>query len=59
MAHGVEPVLPFDLTLATFLVLNLVEPLSTADLLAIHARQLQMRDDNLAAIHDNVLASQL
>jgi len=59
MVHGVEPVLPFDLTSVTFLVPNLVEPLSTANLLAICARQLQMHDDDLAAIHDNVLTSRL
>ena len=34
MTHGVEPVLPFDITLATFLVPDLTSPLSTADLIA-------------------------
>ncbi len=29
MAHGVEPILPFNITLATFLVPNLVKPLTT------------------------------
>jgi Integrase zinc binding domain len=55
MAHGVEPLLPFDITLATFLVPDLVKPLSTADLLAICARQLEKREDDLASIRDNVL----
>ncbi len=35
MAHGVEPILPFDLTLVTFLVPNLTTPLSTTDLITI------------------------
>src|SRR6266404_1252664 len=47
MVHGVKPVLSFDLTLVTFLVQNLVEPLSTVDLLATHACQLQICDDDL------------
>ena len=50
MTHGIEPILPFDLTLATFLVPNLTSPLSTADLIATRARQLQTRDEDLAAI---------
>ena len=57
MAHGVEPILPFDITLATFLVPDIAKPLSTSELLAIRARQLQKRDEDLAAIHDNVLKS--
>ena len=57
MAHSVEPVLPFDLTLATFLVPNLANPMSTAELIATHIRQLQRHEDDLAAIHANVLKS--
>jgi transposase InsO family protein len=57
MAHGVEPILPFDLVQATFLVPNLTQPLSTEDLLAIRARQLEKRPADLAAIHDRILAS--
>ena len=55
MAHGVEPVLPFDITLATFLVPNLTDKVSTADLIATRTRQLQRREDDLAAIRANVL----
>jgi len=51
MVHGVEPLLPFDITLATFLVPNLTKPLSTTDLIAIRARQLKMHEDDLASIH--------
>jgi hypothetical protein len=57
MAHGVEPILPFDITLATFLVPNLTKPLSTDELIAIRARQLEKRQDDLAAIHDRILKS--
>jgi len=57
MAHGIEPVLPFDITLSTFLVPNLTDKLSTADLIATRARQLLRREDDLAAIHTNVLKS--
>jgi len=35
MAHGVEPILPFDITLSTFLMPNIAKPLSTDELLAI------------------------
>jgi hypothetical protein len=57
MAHGVEPILPFDITLATFLVPNIAKPLSTGELLAIRTRQLQKHDEDLTAIHANVLKS--
>jgi hypothetical protein len=57
MVHGVEPILPFDLVQATFLVPDLTHPLSTSDLLATRARQLQKRAADLATIHDRILAS--
>ena len=59
MAHGIEPILPFDITLATFLVPDLSSPLSTADLIAIRARQLQLREEDLASIRNNVVKSRL
>ena len=57
MVHGVEPTLPFNLAQATFLVLDLTEPLSTEDLLATHARQLQKCPSDLATIHNCIAAS--
>ena len=57
MVHSVEPVLPFDLIQATFLIPNLIQPLSTEDLLAVCTHQLQKYLDNLASIHDQILAS--
>jgi len=57
MVHGVEPILPFDLAMATLLVPDLTTLLSTEDLLIAHARQLQKRPADLAAIHDRITAS--
>jgi transposase InsO family protein len=57
MAHGIEPVLPFDIVHATYLVPKLDKPLTTADLIAIRARQLQRRDSDLAMIAERVAKS--
>jgi hypothetical protein len=59
MAHGVEPLLPFDITEATFLLPNIASQLSSEELLAIRGRQLAKRDEDLAQIHDRVLKSRL
>jgi len=59
MAHSAEPILPFDLTLATFLVPNLTTPLSTTDLITIRTRQLQMREEDLTRIRDDIVKSWL
>ena len=56
MVHGVEPILPFNLTMATFLVPDLTMLLSTEDLLIARACQLQKHPANLAAIHDCILS---
>jgi hypothetical protein len=37
MVHGVKPLLPFDIMLTTFLILNLTKPLLTANLIVTHA----------------------
>jgi hypothetical protein len=47
MAHGVEPILPFDITLATFLVPDIPIKLSAIDLLTIRTRQLQSAKQTL------------
>src|SRR6202795_4653878 len=54
MVHGVEPLLPFDITEATYLVPP-QSAMSTTDLVALHARQLQKREEDLVAIHDRVM----
>jgi len=57
MTHGVEPLLPFDITEATFLLPDVSTLQSTDDLLAMRARQLAKRDEDLATIHQRVLNS--
>jgi hypothetical protein len=57
MAHSIEPILPFDLTLATFLVPDLCHLLSTNELLATHAQQLQQYQANLDKIQAHILKS--
>jgi hypothetical protein len=55
MAHSIEPLLPFDITLSTFLMPDLVKPFSTANLLTIRACQLEKREDDLDSIQANAL----
>ena len=55
MAHGIEPILPLNLTEVTFLVPKLNSPISCIDLIAIHAHQLEKWDSNLAIINGHVL----
>jgi hypothetical protein len=47
MVHGIEPVLPMDIAEATFLAPCLDEWMSTEDLIAVRARQLEKREDDL------------
>jgi hypothetical protein len=57
LAHGIEPVLPFDIVEATYLVHKISQPLSTMDLIALHARQLEKCPADLEAIKEWVLKS--
>jgi hypothetical protein len=57
MAHGIEPVIPFDIALSTFLIPNLTDKLSTANLIVTHAWQLQRHEDNLMVIYSNIIKS--
>jgi len=57
IAHGVEPLLPFDITEATFLLPEITSSVDSATLIAIRARQLAKREDDLAEIHTRVLRS--
>lgn len=57
MAHRIEPVLPFDVVHATYLVPKLDKPLTTTELIAIWARQLERRDEDLKLINDRVIKS--
>jgi hypothetical protein len=56
MAHGIEPLFPFDLTEATFLVpIPDTDRTSTSTLLAFRACQLQKCIEDLESIKDRVL----
>ncbi|KDQ13321.1 hypothetical protein BOTBODRAFT_97858, partial [Botryobasidium botryosum FD-172 SS1] len=57
MVHGVEPLFPFDLAEATYLVPPVSSQLSTLDLISLRARQLQKRQADLDQVHDRVLAA--
>jgi hypothetical protein len=48
LVYGTDPVLPFDLTEATFLVEGFRRNLSTSDLLALRIEQLERHPDNIA-----------
>ena len=54
-AHGTEPLLPFDITEATFMLPSTTAKLSTSDLLGLRACQLAKREEDLAKMHDNVV----
>jgi hypothetical protein len=56
MVHGIEPLFPFDLTEATFLVPILdTDWISTSALLAFRACQLQKHVEDLESIKERVL----
>src|SRR5882724_901001 len=55
MAHGVEVVLPLDLSEATYLLPPLEVPSSTEDLIAHHAQQLQRKLEDIRDMLDRVL----
>ena len=59
MAYGIEPILPFNITQATFLVPDMVEPIITNDLIARHTRHLKKHPTDLATIWEQVLTSRL
>ncbi|KAJ3521857.1 hypothetical protein NMY22_g12139 [Coprinellus aureogranulatus] len=56
-AHGVEPLLPFDITESTFLFPEFSKKLSDSDLLSARARQLERREEDLQLLHERVLKS--
>jgi hypothetical protein len=55
LAHGLEPLLPFDLAEATYLAPAFTKPLPTSDLIALRAIQLQKRPQDLAKVKELVL----
>ena len=59
MVHGIEPLFPFDLAEATFLIpVPNADPTSRSDLISWHARQLQKRVEDIDNIWERVLMSQ-
>ena len=55
LAHGVEPLLPFDLAEATYLAPNMDCLMTTEDLIARRAIMLQKRPEDLHRVQEQVL----
>jgi hypothetical protein len=55
MVHGVEPILPFDVVEATFLLPKLDKLVTREELVAIRTRQLEKRQEDLELIKGRVL----
>ena len=55
IVYSIEPILPFDLVEATFLIPKLDKPLSYVDLISTCTRQLEKWASDLAMIKDHVL----
>jgi len=59
MAHGVEPVMPFDIAEATYLVEPMQPEMTTEELIAIRARQLLKRQEDLDAMAERMRIARL
>jgi hypothetical protein len=59
MVHGVQPILPFDIAEATYLVPKLDAGISTSELISIRARQLLKREQDLAAFRSDILQARI
>ena len=57
MAHGVHPLLPFDILEATYLAPNQNFGISTEELIAIRANQLARRPEDLDEMRNRVAKS--
>lgn len=57
LAHGTEPLLPFDLAEATYLAPKMDSQMSTEDLIAQRAQMLQKRPQDLLRVREQVLKS--
>ena len=55
LAHGVEPLLPFDLAEATYLAPKLDSIVSTEELIAQRSKMLQKRPQDLLRVREQVL----
>ena len=54
MAHGVEPLLPFDISEATYLLGPMDSPMTEAKLLEVRARQLLKRPEDLEQMKEKI-----
>ena len=54
MAHGIHPLLPFDIIEATYLAPKQDFGISTEELIAIHARQLKKRPEDIKNMQETV-----
>ena len=59
LLYGVDPVLPFDLTEATFLVHGFHSGMKTEELLALRIRQLEKRPEDIAQAAAAIVQSRL
>ncbi len=59
LLHGVDPVLPFDLSEATFLVQGFQDGMATADLLALRIRQLEKHQEDLQMVAQRLANTRL
>jgi hypothetical protein len=57
LAHGIEPLLPFDITEVTFMLPDISSTISTTELLSLRAQQLDKRDEDLRRAHDRLVRS--
>ena len=55
LAHGIEPLLPFDLAEGTYLAPEINGSMSTEDLIALQAKMLLKRPQDLARVQERVL----
>lgn len=59
LAHGTEPLLPFDLIEATFMLPDLPALISTTELVSLRARQLLKHDEDLELARERLLKSRI
>ena len=59
LLHGVDPVLPFDLSEASFLVDGFTKNMATEDLLALRIRQLEKRPEDVEAAANTLKKNRL
>ena len=59
LLHGLDPVLPFDLFEATYLVEGFYSDMTSEELLSPHIQQLEKRPDNFHSAYTTLQKSRL